>query len=136
MVKAVGGDEICLNVELDAVERDALGNKPVAVERQIGAAAPLRIGADQQPGHDARRMRVKHDVEFDRIDQVIRRPIIGETDRLGEFGAHQGLAWMTRINERGAARVRPNHRASAAPRKAHGIYPPAWGDNGRMLLWT
>ncbi len=58
----------------------------VAVENQRRAGRAGRIGAQAQARDDARGVGVEADVEIDRVDQIVRRAVIGQAYGLGDGG--------------------------------------------------
>ena len=76
-------------IERASIEFDAQQLEFVAVKRQRRSRPAGRIGADRQDRNDARRMAIERNIELDGVDEIIGRPIIGETDRLAGAGAHE-----------------------------------------------
>ena len=91
MVSWSGVTKFACAVEVPAVERDRRRDKSVAVEHESGAGPPLRVRPDGETGDDARCRRVEADIEIDRVDQIIRRPIVFQTNGFGDVGTHENL---------------------------------------------
>jgi hypothetical protein len=71
-----------------AIQPDREQRQLIAVEHEGGAGPPDWVWAQAKRRGDARLVRMKADVEFDAIDEVIRRAIILDPDGLRRVGAH------------------------------------------------
>jgi len=83
----VGRGLVRAGIERKAVERQADEAEFVAVQVQTRARPPLRIWPQRERRNDARGVPIESDVEPDLVDQVVRRAIVRQTDRLAGSGA-------------------------------------------------
>ena len=72
----------------DAEQSIVFDRRPVAIEHHGGRRRRQRIRLELEPRPDNRIVRIKRDVEINRLHQPVRRAIIGETDGNSLLGAH------------------------------------------------
>ena len=90
-------------IELLIIQENADRLQVVAVELQRRAGRSLGIGPQAEARDDARGAGVEADVELDRVDQIVRNPVIREADGLHGgsgfiFGGHGASFELQRPN--------------------------------------
>ena len=96
MVRPFGRRDIAVGWQRRAVELQRDERQPIAVEHQRGRSAGRRIGLQLERRAHRRLRRMQLDVEIDGFDQPIGRPVFGQADGTGFFGAHHvvvGAQW-------------------------------------------